>query len=254
MKRLVCEKCKAPLRKWNAVCYSCGYTNSYLIRRLKMARVLSVLFVISLTVSVIVLCNSLLLLPWQRGARTNKQVILEYAAEHYPDAQFVEGRYNSAKFFVWNNFRDAIVFEKDDVEFRIIAEDGYILADGFPRARAEDRFSKIIYNGFLAPRNIIANYTVDFFSGSEPSDDIFSFNGVVNIVLTTTALYVTPHDVGWLYDFYTFLKENSNSLKYMVTIHLVNDTAQNKKGYYISFSNNAEFANKYVFFAAFEQE
>ncbi len=160
MKRFVCEKCKAPIRKWNPVCYSCGYKNVHLIRKLKTTRVLKALFVIVSTVGSIVLCslilNANLLFPWQWGARKNKQVILEYAAEHYPDAQFIEGHYNSAKFFIWNNWADAIVFNLNDVEFKITAEAGKILIDGFPKAQACAQFDKIIQDNFLLPRGISA--------------------------------------------------------------------------------------------------
>ncbi len=160
MKRFVCEKCKAPIRKWNPVCYSCGYKNIHLIRKLKTTRVLKTLFIIVSTVGSIVLCsmilNANLLFPWQWGARRNKQVILEYAAEHYPSADIIDQEFNSAKFFIWNNIEDCVVFNLDGLEFGITAERGKILVDGYCGARAIAQFDKIIQENFLEPRGISA--------------------------------------------------------------------------------------------------
>ncbi len=114
------------------------------------------LSVIVVLVTMIVFLNANLLLPWQGEARKNQQVILEYAEEHYPKATIINKEFNTAKPFVWNNFRDCIVFKLDDVEFGITAEKGRILVDGYFGARVIAQFDEIIQDGFLNPRGITA--------------------------------------------------------------------------------------------------
>lgn len=246
MKRFVCDRCKAPIRKWNIVCYSCGYTNTHLARRLKIARELKAISTIALIVGSIALCNSLLLFPWQRGARRNKQVILEYAEEHYPDAHVVEGHNNSAKFFVWNNWADAIVFNLNDIEFKITAEAGEILIDGYPKARACEQFDKIIQDGFLKPRGITAYTDYGFVDNYY---EMYPYTGGLSVELTIFDQGSTPQEVGWLYDFYKYWKEEGAFLTlYGVRITIAtNETRM----CHIDYDNDSVFSNAKEFYSAF---
>lgn len=246
MKHFICEKCKAPIRKWNIVCYSCGYANTHLARRLKIARELKAIFAIALIVGSIALCNSLLLFPWQRGARRNKQVILEYAEEHYPDAKIIDKEFNSAKIFVWNNIMDCIVFKWDDIEFGITAEGGKILVDGYCGARAIAQFDKIIQDGFLKPRGITAYTGYRFVDNYY---EIYPYTGGLGVELTIFDQGSTPQEVGWLYDFYKYWKEEGAFLTlYGVRITIAtNETRM----CHIDYDNDSVFSNAKEFYAAF---
>lgn len=246
MKRFVCDRCKAPIRKWNIVCYSCGYTNTHLARKIKIARELKAVFAIALIVGSIALCNSLLLFPWQRGARRNKQVILEYAEEHYPDARFIEGHYNSAKFFVWNNFGDAGVFNLAGVEFKITAEAGEILIDGYPKARACAQFDKIIQDGFLKPQGLSAQTSYIFVDNYY---EIYPYTGVLEVKVKSIDQGSTPREVGWLYDFYKFWKEEGAFLTgYSVHLYIIED---NQMMYRLDYDVDSDFPNETAFYSAF---
>lgn len=248
MKRFVCEKCNAPIRKWNAVCYSCGYENLHLIRKLKTTRVLRALLVIVLTVGSIIILNANLLLPWQWGARRNKQVILEYAEQHYPNAEIVEQEFNSAHFFVWNNIKDCIVFKWEDVEFGITAESGDILIDGYYGARAIRQFDKIIQDGFLKPRGITA-YTSYMFSDNYKI--IYPYNGGLNVTITIWDQGSNPWSFDWLYDFYKYWKTESEFLKsYRVQIDIVEN---NETVYHINYGDDDEFPSEKAFYDAFNE-
>lgn len=247
MKHFICEKCKAPIRKWNIVCYSCGYTNTHLARRLKIARELKAIFAIALIAGSIALCNFLLLFPWQQGARRNKQVVLEYAEEHYPDAKIIGKEFNSAKFFVWNNFKDCIVFKLDDIEFGITAEGGKILVDGYYGARAIAQFDKIIQDEFLKPRGITA-YTSYIFADNYY--EIYPYTGRLDIQITIRDQGSTPQEVEWLYDFYKYWKKAGEFLtKYSVCIDIV---LNDETVYHINYNYTTEFSNKTAFYAAFK--
>lgn len=202
--------------------------------------------VIAAVVLLIVVLNANLLLPWQWGARKNKQVILDYAAEHYPDARFVEAHYNTAQFFIWNNFRDGIAFELDGMKFNIIAEGGKILADGYPKARACKQFDKIIQDGFLKPRGIAAQ--TDYFF-SDNYEEIYPYTGGLGVTVRIRDQGATPQEIGWLYDFYKYWKENADSLRsYSVEI----DIAAGEDHHEIWFNKSSEFANEREFYAIFK--
>lgn len=247
MKRFVCDRCKAPIRKRNIVCYSCGYANIHLTRKLRIARILKAAVAIVLIVGVIALCNFLMLLPWQWGARRNRDVILKYAEEHYPDAKIICKELNSAKFFIWNNFEDCIVFDFDDLEFGITAEGGKILADGYCGARAIAQFDKIIRDGFLKPRGITAYTSYRF---QDNYYEIYPYTGGLSVRITIWDQGLTPEEVGWLYDFYKYWRSEGDFLtSYSVRIDIV---ANDDVVYHIDYLNDDEYSDETAFYSAFK--
>ena len=198
-------------------------------------------------VAVIMILNAFMLFPWQWGARRNKQIILEYANEHYPDAKIVDKEFNSAKFFVWNNFLDCIVFEWDNVEFGITAEGGEILVDGYYGARAIAQFDKIIQDGFLKPRGITAYTDYRFIDNYY---EIYPYTGGLVVELTIFDQGSTPQEVGWLYDFYEYWKKKGDFLRlYGVEIAIV---ADKQRMCHINFLNDDDFSNEEKFYSAFK--
>lgn len=247
MKRFVCEKCKAPIRKWNTVCYSCGYENLHLIRKLKTTRVLNALFVIVLTVGSIIILNANLLLPWQWGARRNKQVILEYAAERYPEAVVFEQHYNTLNFnFLKSPSDDYIFFKQDFLEFGIYARGGKITIDDYSRIRANAQFDKIIRDDFFEPRGIEVqtayNYSDDYY-------EIYPYTGGLGVTVRIRDQGATPREIGCLYNFYKYWKENADFLKsYSVYIDIVADNEHHAMRY----NKSSDFTTEEEFYAIFE--
>ena len=171
--KIICKNCGAPNDKGNAA------VKSSLEKKILSVVLITLGAVIAMTLLIWIL-NLNLLLPWQRGARRNKQVILEYAKEHYPDAQVVGGQYNSARIFVWNNLADAIVFNLDDIEFTIIAEAGKILTDNYPKARACKQFDTIIQDGFFEPIEIEARTTYNFLDNYK---EMYPYTGGLVVII-----------------------------------------------------------------------
>lgn len=247
MKRFVCSRCSAPIRKWNAFCYSCGYTNEHLVRKLKVARIQRITSVIVLIIGIIILCNQLMLMPWQWGARKNRKVILEYATEHYPNAKIIEEVYPTAHIFLWNNLEDYIVFKWDDLEFGISAEFGKIVVDGYCGARAIAQFDKIIQDGFMLPRGIDAYTRYGFVDNYY---ELYPYTGGLSVRITIPDQGTTPQEVGWLYDFYNYWKNEGAFLtEYGVQIDI---SADNQRMYHINYINGDEFSNESAFYAAFK--
>ncbi len=255
MKRYFCKECSGILPKRKIVCDKCGYENPELIPMLR-ERIKRQIFIrritrIAAVAALILILNASLLFPWQWGARGNRKVILDYVAERYPNAKIISQKYNSARFFKWNNYRDGIVFELEGIEFNIIAEGGNILADGYPRARAEDQLKRMIYADFLTIRKINADCAIDFFSGNEPTDNIAAFDGIVFINLQVDSQYVELRKIDWLFDFYLFLRDKINPLKYNVSIFFCDEDVPNTKKQCIVFSSQSEYFSKSDFYASF---
>lgn len=251
-----CKQCGKEIEESAEFCTYCGTANDFnssttIVKHKKkhhnlfiLLYILGAFAVIAATVAIL---NANLLLPWQRGARRNKQVILEYAEEHYPDAKVIEENYNSAKFFIWNNFEDGIVFNLDGLRFGITAEGGKIITDGYYGARAIAQFDKIIQDGFLKPRGAKATVVYGFVDGYRKS---YPYTGRLSIGIEVFNRDITPREVGWFYDFYKYWKNEGAFLAgYGVEIRI----SLNKEiTYHIHYDNNSEFPNEDSFYAAFE--
>lgn len=253
-----CKNCGKKIEGSVAFCTYCGAENNFngsisasVVKRKKKHHILFVLLYIlgafAAIVALVAVLNANLLLPWQRGARINKQVILEYAAEHYPNAEIVDQEFNSAHFFVWNNFRDCIVFNWDDVEFGITAKSGSILVDGYCGARAIAQFDRIIQDGFLKPRGIKANTDYSFVDNYEES---YPYTGGLSVQIAVFDQGSTPQEVGWLYNFYKYWKKEGEFLRlYAVEIDII----ENKQRMcHINFLNDDDFPDEEKFYSAFK--
>lgn len=257
-----CRNCGKEIESNSLFCTFCGAMNGSqrveavipepIKSQKKKQSLRAVLFVLGSTVAIAVLMiilNANLLLPWQKEAKRNKQEILKYAEEHYPDAKIIDREFNSAKFFLWNNFKDCIVFKLDDIEFGITAEGGKILVDGYYGARAIAQFDKIIQDGFLKPRGITAYTSYNF---ADNYYEIYPYTGRLDVQITIWDQGSTPKEVGWLYDFYKYWKREGEFLtKYSVSIHVV---LNNETSYHIIYNNMKEFYDESTFYAAFRME
>lgn len=252
-----CKNCKKRIKNTSAFCTYCGAKNRIQfgeqtsinqISKLFSHPLIIVLCVIIALITVIVILNVNLLLPWQLDARKNRQVILEYAEQHYPNAVIVDQEFNSAHFFVWNNFKDCIVFKWEDVEFGITAESGDILIDGYYGARAIRQFDIIIQDNFLKPRGINAYTSYQFV---DDYYELYPYNGGLMVTLTIFDQGSSPQEVGWLYDFYKYWKKEGEFLRlYSVDIDIIVDK---QRMCHINYLNDDDFSDEKKFYAAFNE-
>lgn len=236
-----CKYCGAPNDKGNIA------VKPPIIKKILLVLLLvfGVIFAMIFTTWIL---NRNLLLPWQRGARRNKQVILEYAEEHYPDAKIVSEEYNSAQIFLWNNIMDYIVFECDNIEFGITAEGGKILVDGYCGARAIAQFDKIIQAGFFEPREIDAHTIYNFMDNYK---EMFPYTGGLVVIIYVDDQGSTPREAGWLYDFYQYWHNEGAFLKsYDVWIK---NFENGKAKYYVDFKDRDPFLNEDEFYSSFRK-
>lgn len=253
-----CKQCGKSIESNAPFCTYCGAANDLgggisasVVKCKKKHNSLFILLYIlgafAAIVALIAVLNANMLLPWQWGARRNKQVILEYAKEHYPNAEIVGQEFNSARFFVWNNLLDRIVFTVDNFEFTVTAEGGSVVWDGYPKARACAQFDKIIQDGFFKVQGIQENAHYSF---KDNYKEIYPYTGSLSIYIQVNDQGSTAREVGWLYDFYGFWKVEGTFLKdYRVDIDIYEDK---KEKSHITFYTDSEFANEGEFYSAFK--
>lgn len=259
-----CKNCGEEINDNTVFCPFCGETliinrlsdegdssaiiNRESVKKKKALITLSIILLIfALAVGTVMLLNANLLLPWQKGARRNRQVILEYAKEHYPSAIVVEETYNSAKLLIWNNIMDCIIFDYDGLEFGITAEYGKIIVDGYCGARAIDQFDKIIQDGFLKPRGITANTHYGFVDNYY---EIYPYTGGLDVTITILDQGSSPREFPWFYDFYKYWRKEGEFLSlYSVEIRVVVD---DELICYTYFLNDEEFLSESDFYSTFK--
>lgn len=201
----------------------------------------------AVVVSLVLILNANLLFPWQWEARKNKRAILEYVHQNYPNAKIIHAHYDYG-FNPWNKTSDYIAFEWDDVEFGVSAEDGRIAVDGYPGARAIHQFNKIIQDGFMKPRGIETAYTN--YSFLDNYKKAYPYTGGLVVRITVFDQGTTPQEVGWLYDFYKYWRNEGDFLtEYWVEIDIVKNDDVIYHSYY---SDKEEYSSESEFYSAFK--
>lgn len=182
---------------------------------------------------------------WRFERQQDKKAILDYVRNNYPDAfERKRGQFplqmpaGPHKFSVMH-------FELDGINFHVGAEYGKVIFDCYPDAKATAQFDKIIFDGFMKPRNLNAGikYTFkDDYEGNSP------YIGGLDIEITIIDQGSTPREVGWIYDFYKFWSNEGDFLKeYRVDIFVYSG---NEEKAHLVFFNDSEFADENEFYAA----
>ena len=188
---------------------------------------------------------------WQKEAQQNQKVILEYAKKHYPNAIIVEEKYESNKLNWSANPLDQIIFEQDGVRFAIWANDGEVWGNNFLSAKATQYIENEIILPFWLSRGIDANYSF-FIPGEKPVGHVTDYEDVIHIFVSVAYQkdMDCPKDLGWLYDFYTYFRSESNLKNYQVKIDY---QISNEVRYLLRFQEDSTFASSEEFYNAFQR-
>lgn len=210
-------------------------------------------------VALIIILNANLLLPWQGRALNNKRAILNYARKNYHGAKIIDQHYQTLEFVPGRSAMDSITFKWNDVEFAVCTENGQYIQDNYWLGLA----SKTIYESLLAPFfsmrdvkfdcEIIAS-DVALFLQENPDSEIKNFDdGETQIIIRPEFIKGASHprDLGWMYDFYCYCKENTVLQSYEITLIF---PSLDKGGYYIHFTQNTNLRSESEFYAAFKSE
>ena len=260
MKRYFCEKCNGILPKGKMVCIQCGYENPELIPefsyRLKRRIVIRRITKIAAIVGIIAIMHANFLFPWQWRTLNNKAAMVLYAKENYPGAKIVDQHYETAEFNPWAISRDYITIKWNDLEFGLSTEDGRYISDGYWMGVAH----KAVYDAFLSPffeqRNIkfdcdIQASKLAAYLRDNPGSDITGFDDWGTRIVIFPK-YVRgkkmPRDLGWLYDFYRYCKENISLSSYKVTLVY---PPEDKGSWFIHIEEDSEYNSEEEFYSAF---
>ena len=184
---------------------------------------------------------------WRTERIQDKRAILAYVNEKYPDAvQTKRGEFPLQ--MPAGTFKNSVMYFKfDDIEFAVSAKNGQIVIDGYSGARAIAQFDKIIQDGFLKPRGITAYTSYQFVDNYY---EIYPYTGGLLVDLTIFDQGSTPREVGWLYDFYKYWKDEGGFLRlYAVKIDIIVDK---QRKCHINFLNDDDFSGEEKFYSAFK--
>lgn len=182
---------------------------------------------------------------WRFERQQDKKAIWEYVEVKYPDAKCTGSKFPFQK--IAQIYPSSIMyFELNGINFHIAAEHGRVVEDMYPYERACAHFDKIIQEGFLKPMGIEA-YTYYHFIDDY---DVYPYTGSLVVCLTIRDQGSTPKEVGWLYDFYKYWKNEGSFLAgYRVEIRIsLNDEIT----CHINYDNASEFANEDEFYSSFK--
>lgn len=260
-KRYFCEQCSGILPKGKIVCDKCGCENLELLPelrlRLKRQIIIQRITRIAAVIGLIAILHVNLLFPWQWKAFNNKVAMRSYAKENYPGAKIIGQHYETLEFNPWTRSIDRITIRWNDVEFSLATEDGSYIMDGYWHGVAE----KTIYDKFVSPflkqRKVSVDCEIlasDFahFLEENPNGDIADFDGWGTQIIIRPKNKIgkgTPRELGWLYDFYHYCKENISLQSYRVTLIY---PPLDKGGFYIHFTQDSHYNSAEEFYSAFQ--
>lgn len=180
---------------------------------------------------------------WRFERQQDKLVISEYVERNYPNAKNTGGQFPIQKIAEVHR-ASTMYFELDEIEFKVSAEYGKIVSDGYPEARATAQIDDIIKDGFLKPKNLTAGTLYRF------HDDYNNYPYTGNLYVELRVQGLSPQDVGWLYDFYGYWKKEGEFFSdYRVDIY-VNEGNENMG--WIVIKKDSEFADETEFYSAFK--
>lgn len=184
---------------------------------------------------------------WRFDRQKDKRAILDYVENTYPDNIKRKGGKFPLQMPAGPLESSIMYFELDGVNFAISAYDGRIGTDGYHKARAEAQFDKIIQDGFIKTRGIEKAYTR--YSFLDSYKETYPYTGGLVVRLSVFDQGSTPQDVGWLYDFYKYWKNEGSFLSgYSVGIYI---NADEDTVYHIIYNSEKEFSDQDEFYAAF---
>lgn len=259
--KVFCEKCNQILPKGKIECDKCGYINESLYPKLEKAKarkkVIIILSMVSAAVVVLIICNAMMLYPWQYRARHNRKAILEYARDNYPGAKIVKEYYPTMEFNPTGNPYDAILFEFNGIKFYIRGRNGKVNYnnDGYGFALLANEIRERYLNTFFSWRGLSYDPNINFFNYDNywPQRDaeLNTFPGFIRLdfIFEYESDKQFPRDFDWLYDFYCYWKEvcptDGFSLRFCYRINK-NTFCQ------LNCDSKSEFANEDDFYSSFE--
>lgn len=184
----------------------------------RIPRELKVLCVIIAVIAVLGVLGKNYLLPWQIPLFNTRQALVKYLKKTHPNYHIVEREveytYTTGGGFLPqpDTVKPCATFVCDEDGFRytVHAFNGKVTGDTYARAKLGSEIEEFARQGFLEPRGI---ENVDFYFEFALDDDKLpsewsGYNSKFHVTLGVRGQGTTPQEVGWLWDFYEFWRDN----------------------------------------------
>lgn len=184
----------------------------------KMPRGLKIVCILIAVIVVAGVLGKNYLLPWQIPLFNTRQALVKYMKKTHPNYHIAEREvkfiYNTHGGFVPETGSGIptarFVCDEEGFKYTVSASDGKITHDTYTRQKLGYEIEEFARKGFLEPRGI---ENVDFYCTFDLDDDelpsewsAYSDRFWVNINVRGQG--TTPQEVGWLWDFYKFWRDN----------------------------------------------
>lgn len=173
--------------------------------------------VIAIIAAVVVLGKNYLL-PWQIPLFNNRKALIYYMKKTHPNYHIVKEevkyQYNTHGGFVpepGSGMPSAyIVCNEEGFDYTVSAFNGKVTRDTYARHKLGYEIEEFVKKDFLEPRGI---ENVDFYCEFDLDDDKLpsewsKYTGGFRVTVSVCGQGTTPREVGWLWDFYKFWRDN----------------------------------------------
>lgn len=216
--KMKCAHCGNTIDPKGNFCEFCG--TSTFKRRSKRGsiRVLSVIGGIAALFAVVTVLHENYLMPWQIPLYNTRGALIQYMKQNHPNYHIVKEevkyQYNTNGGFLPKPgsgipYAD-VVCDEEGFEYTVHAFDGKVTRDAYARNKlgCEIEFAE---KEFLEPRGIenvdfYCTFDLDKVLPSEWSE----YNDAFRVTIYVRGQGSTPREVGWLWDFYGFWRDNQH--------------------------------------------
>ncbi len=183
----------------------------------QMPRRLKILCIVIVVIVVGGVLGKNYLLPWQIPLFNTRQVLIKYMKSTHPN-------YHIAEREVMYHYAGGTIFPKlgtgkpsaefvcDEEGFRyfVSAYDGRVTTDTYSRHKLSYGIEEFARKGFLEPHGI---ENVGFYCSFDLDNDKlpsnwYRYSGEFDVTIYVRGQGTTPQEVGWLWDFYEFWRDN----------------------------------------------
>lgn len=211
-------------------------------------------------IAVVVVLGKNYLLPWQIPLFKTRQALVNYMKKTHPNYHITERevkyKYNTGGGFVpklGSGIPTArFVCDEEGFKYTVSASDGKVTRDTYARHKLGHEIKEFVKKDFLEPRGI---ENVDFYFEFDLDDDKLpsewsNYAGRFKVTVNVLGQGTTPQEVGWLWDFYKFWRDNQRfNSDWSLVFDIYYDTNIQVWDSRISIHNTENFDSKEAWYA-----
>lgn len=221
---------------------------------------LIVLAIVTVVIAAIVILYKNYLMPWQIPLFKTRKALINYMKVTRPNYHIVK---EEVKYYYTTGGgflpqpdtitpKASVVCNENGFEYSVIAFDGEVTRDNYASCKPGFEVEEFIEKEFMEPRGI---ENVDFYCTFARDDELPSewseYTGRFRVTVKIRGQGTTPQEVGWLWDFYKFWRDNQPfNPDWNLTFDIYYDTNTNASwDSSISIHNTEKFGSKEEWYA-----